>query len=247
LKAVVLAGGAPGELHPRLGKAHIPLAGIEMARRTLQAVVTAPGIEQVVLVSDVRPDWPEPFEWAPASPDLMGSFESGVRATQVSHEPVLVCCGDLPLVTPESVADVCMRVARRPEASLWYVYLRQENSLYAYPHLRHTWARFADGTYCGTGIMLLRPQVMEAMRSAMERLTFARKNMLRLAGCLGWGNLFNYALGRLTVERAERAGQGIFQVKCAGIETPYAELGFNVDDADSLAEARRILGDEHVT
>lgn len=242
---MVLAGGAPGELHPTLGKALIPLAGVEMARRTLQAVVAAPGIEQVVLVSEQRPDWPEEFLWAPACADLMGSFESGVRATGESEEPVLVCCGDLPLLTSDSISDVVLRAQKRPQASLWYVYLRQENSLYAYPKLRHTWARFADGTYCGTGVMLLRPQVMEAMRAAMERLTFARKNMFRLAGCLGWGNLLNYALGRLTVERAERAGQGIFQVVCAGIETPYAELGFNVDDADSLAEARRILGDDH--
>ena len=252
LKAVLLAGGPVGKLTLEPGdsatsKGLVKVGGQPLAWRSLQGFRESRLISQTVLVGG-DPDWEGVACAVPAQATLMGSFEAGVNACAESHEPVLVCCGDLPFLPGEALDDFIARCRLRPEASLWYGYLRQQNSQRKYPRLPHTWARLADGTYCGSGVMMLRPQVMHRMRAAMDRLTHARKNMFKLAGCLGWGNLLNYALGRLTVARAEKAGQGIFDVRCAGIETPYAELGFNVDDAESLSEARRILqevGDPH--
>ena len=252
VKAVLLAGGPVGKLTLECGdqansKGLVRVGGQPLAWRTLQGFRQARGLTRTVLVGGER-DWEGVDDWVPAQETLMGSFEAGVNACGETAAPVLVCCGDLPFLPGPALDDFLERCRRRPEASLWYGYLRQENSLRKYPQLRHTWARLQDGTYCGSGVMMLRPEVMQRMRAAMERLTHARKNMFKLAHCLGWGNLANYGLGRLTVARAEKAGQGIFGVRCAGIETPYAELGFNVDDADSLSEARRILqevGDPH--
>jgi CTP:molybdopterin cytidylyltransferase MocA len=245
LKAVILAGGPVGDLpiepgDPATSKGMVRIGGRPMAWRTLQALISAQTIEARVLVGG-QSDWPGVDHWVAAQPTLMGSFEAGVSACDTPQEPVLVCCGDLPFATAEAIDDFVRRCQRRPEAGLWYGYLRQQNSQRKYPHLPHTWAHFQDGTYCGSGVMMLRPKVMQEMREAMERLTQARKNMFKLAGCLGWGNLLNYALGRLTVARAEKAGQRIFGVACAGIETPYAELGFNVDKPRDLIEAQRIL------
>ncbi|MFN8606042.1 MAG: NTP transferase domain-containing protein [Vulcanimicrobiota bacterium] len=245
MKAVLLAGGPLGELSLEAGdsatsKGQLRVAGHPLAWRSLQGLRQARLISHTVLVGG-DPHWDGVDCAVPAQQTLMGSFEAGVSACAETHEPVLVCCGDLPFVHGQALDDFIERCRLRPEASLWYGYLRRENSERKYPGLAHTWARLADGTYCGSGVMMLRPEVMHRMRAAMDRLTHARKNMFRLAGCLGWGNLLNYALGRLTVARAEKAGQGIFDVRCAGIETPYAELGFNVDDPASLSEARRIL------
>jgi len=246
VQAVVLGGGPVEDLPLEAGdrplsKGWVQVGGQPMARRTCEAVIQAHRVSAVHLVLPGQPDWPGVDVCVEPESDLMGSFEAGVRSCKVEDDPVLVCCGDLPFVSAESVDDFVLRCARRPQASLWYGFLRQENSLRRYPYLPHTWARFQDGTFCGSGVMMLRPRVMHSMRQAMERLTQARKNMFKLAGCLGWGNLLNYLLGRLTVARAEKAGTSLFQVPCAGVETPYAELGFNIDDAASLLEARRIL------
>ena len=254
MKAVLLAGGPVGDLPLEPAdqpdsKGLIKVGGRPMAWRTLQALLSAKTLSSRVLVGGDR-EWSGVDTWVAGQDTLMGSFEAGVNACGETHQPVLVCCGDLPFLHGAALDDFVERCRLRPEASLWYGFLRQENSLRSYPRLRHTWGRLQDGSFCGSGVMMLRPEVMQTMRAAMDRLTHARKNMLRLAGCLGWGNLLNYALGRLTVARAEKAGQGLFGVPCAGIETPYAELGFNVDDGESLSEARRILqevGDPHAS
>lgn len=245
MKAVVLAGGPVGDLPIEVGdhpasKGLVKIAGRPMAWRTLQALAAAQQVDFRVLVGG-QADWSGVDRWVAAQPSLMGSFEAGVTACDTMHDPVLVCCGDLPFATAAAMDDFVRRCQLRPEAGLWYGYLRKENSQRKYPNLPHTWARFQDGTYCGSGVMMLRPEVMKEMRQAMDRLTHARKNMLKLAGCLGWGNLLNYALGRLTVGRAEKAGEQIFGVPCAGIETPYAELGFNVDRPRDMIEAQRIF------
>lgn len=249
VRSVVLAGGPVGNLEVEPGdkptsKGLLRVGGQPLAWRTFEACRQSRQASSVVVVSP-RPDaWEGAWRWAPAQESLMGSFEAGVNACQTPDQPVLVCCGDMPLLTPEAVDDFVSRCRRHPDASIWYGFLRQENSQLRFPDLPHTWARLQDGTYCGTGVMMLRPAVMPPVRQAMDNLTQARKNMFKLAGCLGWGTLLDFALGRLTVHKAERAGRRIFGVPCAGVETPYAQLGFNVDDNASLALARRILQQE---
>ncbi|MCA9791718.1 MAG: hypothetical protein KC910_07980, partial [Candidatus Eremiobacteraeota bacterium] len=73
-------------------------------------------------------------------------------------------------------------------------------------------------------------------------LTYARKNPLKLASLLGWGTIASFLLRRLTITAAEQAvGRLLGGLTCAGIESPYAEVAFNIDDQISLAEARRRL------
>ena len=86
---------------------------------------------------------------------------------------------------------------------------------------------------------MMRPGVVAPVRATMESLTKARKNMPYLASQLGWGTIFSYLMGRLTVPKAEIAGTRILGVPCVGVESRFAETGFNVDDSDSLRLARR--------
>jgi len=252
--AVLLAGGLVGDLPREEGdtanlKGMLRVAGHPLAWRTLQALRGARTISSRVLVGGDS-SWQGVDVLVEAQPTLMGSFQAGVQACACERQPVLVCCGDLPLVTAEALDDFVRRCAWFPHASIWYGFIRQENSWRRFPAVSHTWARLQDGTFCGSGVMMLRPEVMQSMGAAMERLTHARKNMLKLAACLGLGNVLNYALGRLTVARAEKAGSRLFGVACVGVESPYAELGFNVDKPGDLAEARRILlevGDPHAS
>src|SRR5690606_15298052 len=131
-------------------------------------------------------------------------------------EPVLTVAGDLPFLSAASVTDFLDQAAARPTASVWYGYMRREVSERKYPGVRHTWARLVEGTFCGTGLVALRPEVVARMQAALADPTGGRKNPLRLASILGWRTVFAFALRRLTVPMAEQAGQRLLGVPCAG-------------------------------
>ena len=158
VKAVLLAGGPVGKLPLEAGdtadsKGLVRVGGQPLAWRTLQGFREARLLTRTVLVGGDC-NWEGVDRWVPAQATLMGSFEAGVNACEESSEPVLVCCGDLPFLPGAALDDFVARCRQRPEASLWYGYLRQQNSQRKYPRLPHTWARLQDGTYCGSGVMV---------------------------------------------------------------------------------------------
>lgn len=244
-EAVVLAGGPVAlNVTPRPeGKGLIPIGGVPMAERAVRALAGSPLVARVILVSPLAElHWPGVDQVVPAGESLMQSFSGGVGAVRDQESPALVVCGDLPCLTPEAVTDFIERCSRRPEADIWYGYLRRETSERVFPGVRHTWAKLADGTYCGTGMMMLRPRLVAPLEEFMRSLTHSRKNLLKLAATLGLSTVLAYATGRLTVPMAEAAGKRLFGgIPVVGIESAFAETGFNVDDDSDLAEARRRL------
>lgn len=249
VEAVLLAGGhleslPEGESAPP-GKGLLPIGPLPMAARTLRALVESPRIERVILVSPVDPgslgpEWEGADQVAPAGADLIQSLRAGLECTRDSQAPVLTVAGDLPFLSSSAVTDFLGRCAGRPEASVWYGFMRKEVSEEKFPGVRHTWARLAEGTFCGTGLVALRPQVAERMEQALKELARARKNPLRLAAILGWRTVLAFALRRLSVPLAEESARRLLGVPCAGIESPYAETAFNVDCRETMLEARRL-------
>lgn len=253
LDAQVLAGGRfghlpPGEVEPA-GKGLVLIGDAPMAARPLQALKASVRVERVVLVSPVPAGELDPACFGaadavvPAGASILESFANGLRQARFPEQPVLSVTGDLAFLTPEAVTDFVDRCRRRPEVDVWYGFLRREHSERAYPGLHHTWARLAEGTFCGTGLFLIRPSVLERVQTALVAVTRQRKNPLALARILGLGPVLAFLLGRLTIGRAEQAGKRVLGgVACAGIETPFAESAFNVDDLPTLLEARRLAG-----
>ena len=249
IEAVLLAGGQlqslPAGEAPLAGKGLLPIGALPMAARALRALVESPRIGRIILVSpvpseDLGPEWEGVDEVAPAGKDLLSSVRAGLARARDPEAPVLTVAGDLPFLSGASVTDFVTRCSNRPEASVWYGYMRREVSEKRFPGVRHTWARLAEGTFCGTGLVGLRPQVAERMQAALRDMTQARKNPLRLAAALGLSTILAFVLRRLTVPQAEAAARRLLGVDCAGVESPYAETAFNVDSPDMLLEARRL-------
>lgn len=249
VEAVLLAGGQfkdvpAGEEMPR-GKGLLPIGGIPMAARALKALVASERVRRVIMVSpvpavDLDDHWQGVDCVVPAGDRLIDSFRVGLEAVENADEPAMVVAGDLPFLSARSITDFVERCQKRPEVSVWYGFLGREISERDYPGVPHTWAKLASGTYCGAGLFMSRPQALRSVYAALTALTHARKNPLKLASMLGWGSIFAYLLGRLTIPQAERAMTRLLGgTPCAGIESPFAETAFNVDDSVSLTEARR--------
>lgn len=251
VEAVLLAGGEfkelpPGEARPP-GKGLLPLAGVPMAAWTLKALVASPRVRRVIMVSPVeRDELGEDFQGVdhvvPAGKRLIDSFKAGMEAVEDQSQPAMVVAGDLPFLTAESVTDFVERCEGRPEVSVWYGFLSKLNSERKFPGMPHTYARLAEGTFCGAGLFMSRPQALTSLYSALTSLTYARKNPFKLASMLGWGTIFSFLFRQLTVPKAEKAMARLLGgTPCAGIESPHPETAFNVDDAITLAEARKRL------
>lgn len=252
VEAVLLAGGKfehvpPGETPPP-SKGFLPIAGVPMAARTLRALRDSPAVKRVILVSSLPaeehegPDWDGVDQVVPAGERLIDSFKAGVDAVADPTTPALVVVGDLPLLTAESVTDWLDRCRARSEAAVWYSFMRRSNSEVAFPGVHHTYVPFREGTFCGAGFFMSRPEALTSLYQAMTDLTYARKNPLKLAGLLGWDIIIGLLLRRLTIPQAERGmGRLLGGTPCAGVESPYPETAFNVDDLEALETARQYL------
>ncbi|MBI3930142.1 MAG: nucleotidyltransferase family protein [Armatimonadetes bacterium] len=252
VEATLLAGGPftapPGENAPR-GKGLLQVGGLPMAARALRALVASPRIGRVILVSPVAEQELQDAEWegvdavVPAGDRLIDSFRVGLEQVTDRSQPAMVVAGDLPFLSAEAVTDYVERCEMREEFSVWYGYLRREISERIYPGIPHTWGQLREGVFCGAGLFMSRPQALDTVYAALTGLTLARKNPFRLASMLGWSPIFLYLVGQLSISRAENAMSRLLGVPCAGVETPYAETAFNVDDAYTLEHARRLAQD----
>jgi molybdopterin-guanine dinucleotide biosynthesis protein A len=245
MDAVVLAGGPHDELAARTpgapNKAFVEIRSVTLVERTLRALREAAGIGRIVVVAppsmrgaaalaladEVRPDGVR----------IGDSLRSGL-AGFVPNADLLVSASDLPVLSAESIDDFISR-AKAADADLTYGCIEKATHMAKYPEAPHTWARLRDGTYCGTGLITLRPRVWPALEKVIERLGEARKNPLKLASLFGWRILWRYALGRLTIPQAEARASYVIGAKVRAIVSPYAEIGINVDRVSDIALAEK--------
>lgn len=252
VEAVVLAGGTfedlpPGEPAPP-SKGLLSIGGVPMAARTLRALRRSPAVSRVIVVSSVpregleHPWWRDADQVVAAGERLIDSFKAGMDAVSDQTRPAMVAVGDLPLLTSESVSDWVERCRARDDAAIWYSFVRRTVSEAAFPDIRHTYVPFREGTFCGAGFFMSRPEALGSLYQAMTDLTYARKNPLKLAGLLGWDIIASLLTRRLSIPEAERGMSRLLGgTPCAGVESPYPETAFNVDDVKDLIEARRYL------
>ena len=252
VEAVLLAGGqfkdVKDGVETELGKGLVEVGGVPMAARALRALKESPVVSRVIMVSPVAeeeltdPCWDAVDVVVPAGDRLIDSFKVGLEAVLDPSQPALVAAGDLPLLTDESVTDYVSRCRARSEVDVWYGFLRKRNSEAGFPGVRHTYARLAEGVFCGAGLFMSRPQALSTVYQALTDLTYARKNPGKLAGLLGWGTIASFLLGRLSIPQAEHGMARLLAgTPCAGIESPYPETAFNVDDREALLQAREYL------
>lgn len=110
-----------------------------------------------------------------------------------------------------------------------------------FPDVPHTWARMRDGTFCGGGIVALKPRVLPMLERFIERLGAARKRPLRLASLFGWDMLARFATGRLSIAQAEVRASKILGAPVRALVSPYPETAVNVDRLSDVELARRLV------
>lgn len=247
LAAVLLAGGGRDRVCEHVpdapNKAFVPIGGIALGRRALHGLRSSARVGRIIAVAPLVPtamrELAEADEFRPDGATMSASLRSGLRGLP-PHELVIIAASDLAILCAAAV-DEFVELAEASGADVVYACVARGVHERRFPDVPHTWARLRDGTFCGGGLVAMRPAALEALDRFLGRLGAARKNPLRLASIFGYDVLARYALGRLSIADAERRACELLGVRAAAAICTHAEIAVNVDRPSDIALAERLL------
>lgn len=248
LPAVVLAGAeAEPELAARYSvscRAEVPVGGKTMIARVLDALDRASHVGSICVVGDVRCEGAS--QVIPSAGSLMENLIAGMKAC-ASDGHVLVATSDIPMVTSEAIDDFIERCGSL-DADFYYPIISREDSKRQFPGMRRTYARMAEGIFTGGNIMAMSSRFLIDNAELIREALAARKSVVRLARLIGLPVLLRVAIAQAVWAKAtslshlENTLGRILNAKVKAVQTPYAEIGADVDDLAQLKAAEKLLG-----
>ncbi len=227
-------------------KAFVEICGVALVGRVIAALRASSTIGRIVVVtppSQARhPALTLADELRPDGVHITESLRNGLHGFN-ADAATLVVASDLPVLAPSAVDDFVARVASL-NADIAYGCVEKSTHVRRYPDVPHTWAHLRDGTFCGGGMVGIKPRVLPLLERFIERLGAARKHPFRLASLFGWDMLLRYALRRLTIAQAEDRAKELLGAPARAAISPYPETAVNVDRVSDVELARRLVATE---
>lgn len=245
--AVVLAGGpvdAVAQQQPGArNKAFVQIAGKTLVARVLEPLRASASIGRIVVVAPPevrdRADLAGADEVRPDGRRITDSLRSGLAGFPHGVD-VLIVASDLPILTVPAIDDFASRSAALG-ADVVYGCVERSVHMASFPQVPHTWARMREGTFCGGGIVAMKPRALPLLERFIERLGAARKHPTALASLFGWDVLLRYAVRRLSIAQAEARATKILGAPVRALVSPFPETGVNVDRVSDIALAEELV------
>ena len=249
LTAVVLAGGrrdAVAALEPGApNKAFVRIAGVTLLERTLAGLRAAHGIKRIIVVAPAavhaRPELRDADEVRADGAKISQSLAAGL-ADLPPDELIVVAPSDVPLLSGTGV-DEFVHAALAANADLVYACLERRTHEMRYRDVPHTWAKLRGGTYCGAGLIAIRPRAFASLSRFLEQLGAARKSPARLAGLMGRDVIVNYLRGRLTIADCEARASKLLGLPARAVVLGCPEVAVNVDRPSDVSLAERLIAE----
>lgn len=224
-------------------KALLPLCEKPLVEYSLTSLCMVTEIESIGLVIDefqVPPNILSMADWiAPAGSDIFKSLASGFSMVK-GNEPVFISACDTPLLSANMIEDF-IKSAKERDLEIAYSFVSERDSERKFPGFPHTYVKLREGRFCGGGIFILSPPAYSRVQNLINQVIEARKTPWRIAGILGIGTLLKFIFGGLNIPNLERLGTEILGAKAGGIQSPYAEVAFNIDTYEQYRYARKVM------
>ena len=250
LPAIILAGApAEPELEAKYSvknRAEVPVEGKTMITRVLDALKASPLVGDICVVGDIQCDGASRI--IPPAGSLMENLIAGMKACG-SDGHVLVATSDIPLLTTAAVDDFIERCGDL-EADFYYPVIPKDANEKQFPGIRRTYARLAEGTFTGGNIMVINARFLSENADLIYDVIAARKSVVKLARLIGLGVLLRVVIAQVLWAKAinlnllEKIIGRILNAKIKAIQTPYAEIGADVDDLEQLEAVEALLAPE---
>lgn len=249
IPAVVLAGApADPEVTARYAvtyRAEIPISGKTMAQRVVDALIASSGISSVCVVGNM--DCEGTAMTVPPAGSFMENLLLGTKSCDPGAEGrLLLATADIPMLTPEAVDDFVDR-CDGIIADFCYSIVSKQDMEARFPGMRRTYARLAEGTFTGGNIVVMNRGFVLRNEALIREAYGARKNKLRLARMIGIPTLVRVLLAQkvwpqaINLHALERKVGGILNANVKAVQTPYAEIGADIDDLSEVPFAESAL------
>ncbi|MEW5707236.1 MAG: nucleotidyltransferase family protein [Actinomycetota bacterium] len=236
VSALVLAGGSAKELAAVPAKGLVPVNGRPMVEYVVDALHRCPDIDRICVVMPVEYSFnrqiEEKLSIVLADGNLLEVLKAGINSLN-TEDMVLAMSADIPLITPEAISDFLQRCSKR-KADIYYSIVKDDNIIKHFPSVKRTYARVREGNFTGGNLILLKPQFVEKNIELIERVLESRKKPVRIVRILGISFLLRFVLGLLEISQIEKRIGKLTRSACAGIITPFAEIGLDVDKQSDL-------------
>ena len=251
--ALVLAGSRDGAADPvaaaagLAAKALVLVAGTAMLERVVGALAGSRGVGRIAVcgapeaealrlpgVAALHRTGRLLFLAATPSPSL-----SVAAAMERLGTPLLVTTADHALLRPAMVERFLGAVPDDADAAAGLAPAAAIRA--AFPGSRRTFLRFRDGSWSGCNLFLLRTPAAGGAVAFWRRLERERKRPWRMLRLVSPLLALRQVLGLLTLDGALDALGRRVGARLAAVELPWAEAAVDVDSADDLALAERLL------
>ena len=254
MNALILAGSrGPDDPMARAAgvshKALLPVAGVPMLLRVVQALRTTGGMRRVyVCIEDERVVLQVPelqslhgtgaLEIVPAADSPAASVAAALKHIDLST-PLLITTGDHPLLTPAILQRFVDSAPK--DCDLAVALAPAEVIAAAYPGAIRTFYRLGGRRFSGCNLFLARSSAVARIAAFWRRMEAHRKRPLRLIWEVGPIAMIKVLLGVMNAEEAfaylsHKAGAIVRHV-----ELPIAEAAIDVDKPADLELVQRIL------
>ena len=228
-------------------KALLPIVGKPMVQWALDAVAAIERMENVVIIG-LTPEHglhcgTKPVHYIRSAGSIFDNARAGcarVLELNPGSRRTLWVSADLPLLTP-AMLDWFIDRTMRSEHELYYQIIEQSVMESHFPTCKRTYTKLKGKTVCGGDVSAINPNVASSAHPAFRTISAARKSVAKQAALIGLWPLLLLLTQQLTTDRAaaivrKRLGlHGIF------IDTPYPEMGMDVDKPEQYDIARREL------
>jgi GTP:adenosylcobinamide-phosphate guanylyltransferase len=246
--ALVLAASRPGDplaiAEKVSNKNLVDINGLSSLQRVIDALNEAPAIGQVLvsvenldLVDGIKP-----------KPEVLKASERVVDTVRETLEkvgaPLLVVTGDHALLTAEMV-EIFLEKSTETRAEVSVALASKDVVSSAYPDVKRTYIKFAEGGYSGCNLFALATPNATGALDFWHKIDRNRKRPWVFLKSVDVWAFALYALRRLTLDKAmERLSKKI-GVKAVAIRMPMAEAAIDVDKVSDLYLVRKIVDQRH--
>jgi molybdopterin-guanine dinucleotide biosynthesis protein A len=231
IDAIVLAGGGrEAGLPPGLpNKAFIEIAGRPLVGHVVDALRRAQGVGRVAAVgpAELRSVLPRDVTLVPDAGEIMDNVTRAVELLRASSM-TLAAASDLPLLSAPAIEEF-LTICEQQRADFFYPIVPKEAVTSRFPTVRKTYVTLAEGTFCGSGVMLFNAQVLDRVKPFVERIIAARKKPWQMAQMFGWSIIMKFFAGTLSIDEVVTRATEIVGIVVKPIIVARPELALDID------------------